>query len=77
MFSGLPESGTPIYALIMPALVQGRIRIALRLGSAVDGTQAVQLSASARVIAAGPHEHHAQGARARRHQGRITALHRR
>ena len=33
-------------------LVQRRIGIALRFGCAVDGAQAVQLSASARVIAA-------------------------
>ena len=41
-----PESRHSICAL--HALVQGRIGIALHLGGAVDGTQAMQLSASAR-----------------------------
>jgi len=61
-FSGLPTKRATSYLRVLTAraLVQGRIGIALRLGSAVDGTQAVQLSASARVIAAGLHGHRGQ-----------------
>ena len=65
----------------MNALVQGRIGIALRFGSGVDGTQAMQLSASARVIAAGlsraPHKAGKSGIIEREHAPQCLARSRR
>src|SRR5215831_11624899 len=55
MLSALPSKADPPiwrFSGRRPYLVQGRVGIALRLGSAVDGTQAVQFSASSRELLA-------------------------